>query len=94
MARTAPQQYRDQYLATRISDGTSSNVLTTSTYSAVAPVKWNLNLNRAARAHVTDRLTCLNSDGGYLQSGNILDHYIIAPMCSIILILIGLVDID
>eukprot|EP01091_Cochliopodium_minus_P012037 TRINITY_DN355_c0_g1_i1.p1 TRINITY_DN355_c0_g1~~TRINITY_DN355_c0_g1_i1.p1 ORF type:complete len:371 (-),score=80.28 TRINITY_DN355_c0_g1_i1:42-1154(-) len=54
IARVAPLNYRSDFLTPLVSDSTVGNVYGTSAYSSQLPYYWNLNLNRAARAHSFD----------------------------------------
>ncbi len=54
--RIDPQYYKSNFLASRVTDSTISNVFATSNLPAKPPIKWNLNLNRVARAHSYDHI--------------------------------------
>jgi hypothetical protein len=50
--RIAPREYRDRYLVPY--NAQAADILTAQQYPAVAAVYWDLDLNRAARAHAQD----------------------------------------
>jgi len=61
MVRLDPLSFKTTWLAPLVTDSSINNVFNTSAYPTTSAIPWNLNLNRAARAHCADRLTCLNS---------------------------------
>jgi len=65
--RTAPITFRDCFMSQAMyskTDKSYATILNPSTYPAVSGIPWNLNLNRVARAHSTDRSGCSSSAGG------------------------------
>jgi hypothetical protein len=66
MVRMDPIYFRNTWMSGFMfgSDTSYSNILQVGSYPAKAPLRWNLNLNRVARAHSTDRQTCASNAGG------------------------------
>eukprot|EP00727_Mastigamoeba_balamuthi_P001001 m51a1_g10899 hypothetical protein (343) ;mRNA; f:30993-32451 len=56
VVRTAPSSFRHDYISPLMKQGdaSDSNVFGSGSLPAVSPIPWNLNLNRAARAHSAD----------------------------------------
>jgi len=63
MVRMAPQSFKVKWMKP-VTDSSISNVFNSSRYNNTDSILWNLNLNKAARAHSVDRSTCASNAGG------------------------------
>lgn len=61
LIRVGRKSVLDKYMIPLVSDNSKSNIFTSSNLPSQTPLYWDLNLNRAGRFHVDDKMTCLNS---------------------------------
>eukprot|EP01116_Phalansterium_solitarium_P000675 TRINITY_DN10511_c0_g1_i2.p1 TRINITY_DN10511_c0_g1~~TRINITY_DN10511_c0_g1_i2.p1 ORF type:complete len:1272 (-),score=275.20 TRINITY_DN10511_c0_g1_i2:40-3855(-) len=62
VARSDPRKFADWFLAPWADDNTTSSMFAAGSYPPQPPLAWHLDLNRAARAHCSDRaINCVDN---------------------------------